>query len=369
MVSGMTRTQLRTSLFAVLIALVVCVGLVPGAVAAQTQVQDAQTGGTVVVEEGETVDNLEAFAGTVVVDGTVTGDVEAVAGSIRINGDVGGNVEATGGSVTIAGTVDGSVEAATGSLEIAEGATIGGDLSGGAGSVAIDGTIDGSAELGADTIRLGDEAAIGGDLRYGGDLEGNTDAVAGTIEQDSSLGTGGDFAPSIPFGSWLVAGYTLALNLVLGAVLLGLFPRFSDGVADRVGRTPLRSGLVGLGVLVGFPVLLIALAITIVGIPLSIVGAFAFAFVLWIGVVYGWFAVAAQALSAADVENRWLALVVGLLVGTLISQIPYVGGLISLLVFLLGLGAFAYGLYSHRKAVGGGRQEPQRGVPEGPAAD
>ncbi|GAB3678626.1 bactofilin family protein [Halopiger thermotolerans] len=369
MVRGMTRTRLRTSLFAVLIALVVCVGLIPGAVAAQAQVQDAQTGGTVVVEEGETVDNLEAFAGTVVVDGTVTGDVDAVAGSIRINGDVSGNVEATGGSVTIAGTVDGDVEAATGSLEVAEGATIGGSLSGGAGSVAIDGTIEGDATIGADTIRLGEDAAIAGDLRYGGDLEGNTDAVAGTIQQDSSLGPSGDFAPSIPFGSWLVAGYTLVLNLVLGAVLLGLFPQFSDGVADRVGRTPLRSGLAGLGVLIGVPILLVALAITIVGIPLSIVGAFAFAFVVWIGVVYGWFAVAARALSAAGVESRWLALVVGVVAGALVARIPWIGGLLSLLVLLLGLGAFAYGLYSHRKAVGGGRQEPQRGVAEGPAAD
>jgi len=48
---------------AVLVALVVF-GTVPATVAAQS---DARTGGTIVVEEGETVDSLEAFGGSVVV--------------------------------------------------------------------------------------------------------------------------------------------------------------------------------------------------------------------------------------------------------------------------------------------------------------
>ncbi|WP_226039844.1 polymer-forming cytoskeletal protein [Natrinema sp. DC36] len=355
------RSQL---VVAMLVVLVVC-GTVPATVAAQS---DARTGGTIVVEEGETVDSLEAFGGSVVVRGTVTGDVSAVGGDVRIEetGQVNGDLEAAGGSVTIAGTVDGDVEVGAGSFTVTESGTVGGTVTAGVGSATIDGTLESDAEIGAETIRLGESASIAGDLRYDGDLEGNTDAVAGEIREDSSLGV--DVAPTIqPFASWLFTAYAFAVNLLLGAILLGLFPRFSDTVADRVATGPLRSGLVGLGVLVGIPVLLIALAITVVGIPLSLVGGLVFALLLWIGIIYGRFAVAAWFLSLVGLGNRWLALVVGLLAGALLSQlpIPVVGEVIGLVVLLLGVGAIARALFSNRRharereqRVGSGPNEP-----------
>ncbi len=341
-----------------MVVLVVC-GTAPATVAAQT---DGQTGGTVVVEEGETVDDLEAFGGTVVVRGTVTGDVSAVGGDVRIErtGEVGGDLEAAGGSVTIAGSVDGDVDVGAGSLSITEEGTVGDDVTAGVGTATIDGAIEGDAEIGADTVRLGETASIAGDLRYSGDLEGNTDAVAGEIERDASLGV--DVAPTVqPFASWLFAAYALAVNLLLGALLLGLFPRFSDGVADRVASGPLRSGLAGLAALIGIPVLLLALAISVVGLPLSLVGGFAFALLVWVGIVYGRFAVAAWALSLVGLGNRWLALVVGLVAGALLSRlpVPIVGEAIGLVVLLLGLGGLVRGL------VGGWRTARDRERPVG----
>ncbi|OAQ53084.1 cell shape determination protein CcmA [Natrinema mahii] len=338
---------------AMLVAIVI-IGIGPLTVAAQS---NGQTGGTVVVEEDETVDSLEAFGGSVVVRGTVTGDVSAVGGDVRIErtGEVGGDLETAGGSVTISGTVDGDVDAGAGSLTITEDGTVGGAVTAGVGTATIDGTIEGDAEIGAETIRLGETASIAGDLRYDGDLEGNTDAVAGAIEEDASLGV--DVAPTIqPFASWLFTAYALAVNLLLGALLLGLFPRFSDGVADRVASGPLRSGLVGLAALIGIPVLLIALAISVVGLPLSLVGSFVFALLVWIGIVYGRFAVAAWVLSLVGLGNRWLALVVGLVAGALLSRlpVPIVGEVIGLVVLLLGLGGLVRGL------VGGWRTARNR---------
>jgi cytoskeletal protein CcmA (bactofilin family) len=346
---------------AVLVALVVF-GTVPATVAAQS---DARTGGTIVVEEGETVDSLEAFGGSVVVQGTVTGDVSAVGGDVRIEetGQVNGDLEAAAGSVTIAGTVDGDVEVGAGSFTVTESGAVGGTVMAGVGSATIDGTLESDAEIGAETIRLGESASIAGDLRYDGDLEGNTDAVAGEVREDSSLGV--DVAPTIqPFASWLFTAYAFAVNLLLGALLLALFPRFSDTVADRVATGPLRSGLVGLGVFVGIPILLIALAITVVGIPLSMIGGLVFALLLWIGIIYGRFAVAAWLLSLVGLGNRWLALVVGLLAGALLSRlpVPVVGEVISLVVLLLGVGAIARALFSNRRHA---REREQR-VSSGP---
>lgn len=61
-------------------------------------------------------------------------------------------------------------------------------------------------------------------------------------------------------------------------------------VPDRVTSHPAR---LVLGVLVGAPVLLVPLAITVIGLPLSLAGALAFALVAWVGLIYGRFAVGA----------------------------------------------------------------------------
>jgi len=323
---------------AIAAALVVALAFVPGSAAAQSE----GIGGTVVVAEGETVEELRAVAGNVIVEGTVTGDVSALAGNVYVRGQVDGDVAVAAGNVEIDGDVGGDVAAAAGTVTITEGAAVVGDV-----TVAAERT----------TIAAG--ASVGGDLTYTGELAGETDGVAGDVTRDDSLvSTGVEVGPSIdPFVGWLSAAYAFVMNLLLGAILLAVFPRFSDSVADRVANDPLRSGLIGLGVLIGVPLVLVAVAITVVGVPLSLVGAFAFALAIWIGIVYGRFAVAAWLLSAVGVESRWLALVVGLVAGTVLSAIPFVGGPLNFLVFLLGLGAFAAALYGLR-----GRRSPEEGV-------
>lgn len=352
--SRRTRTQVAV----VLLLATLVLGTLPLTVAAQSQ---SGVGGTIVVGEGETVSDLSAVGGTVVVEegGTVTGDVGALAGNVYVAGTVEGDLSTAAGNVEITGTVAGDVSVAAGNLVLAEGATIG-NLETGAGSVQLDGTIVGDASIAAETIVLGDASAIAGDLRYDGDLEGTTGGVAGDVTRDSTLGF--DVAPTIqPISSWLFGLYALVLNLLLGAALLTLFPRFSSGVTERVAGDPVRTGLVGLAVLVGVPILLVAIAITVIGIPITLVGALVFALAIWIGVVYGRFAVAAWALSKSGNDNRWFALVVGLVGGAILVQLPIVGGPINLVLFLLGLGALSAGLYGHFQRT---RASPDEADPE-----
>ncbi|WP_458209401.1 hypothetical protein [Haladaptatus sp. NG-SE-30] len=53
-----------------LLVLLLVFATIPGIAAAESR-----AGGTIVVEEGETVKGLEAFGGTVIVRGTVDGDL------------------------------------------------------------------------------------------------------------------------------------------------------------------------------------------------------------------------------------------------------------------------------------------------------
>lgn len=321
------------------------------ATTAMSSVAAAQptTAGTVVVEEGETVSEVDAFAGTIIVRGHVTGDVSGAAGTVVIAGTVDGAVDVATGSLRISGTV-GSVSGGAGSIHLAEGGVVAGNFEVGGGDVMIDGTIQGNARIGAGTITLGETAAIGGSLTYDGTLQGNLGAVEGDVTRDRSLGAevGSGLQPIAEGASAL---YAFLLHLLLGALLLAVFPAFSRRTADRVSTDPVRTGLIGLGALVGVPVLLLAIAITVVGIPIALAGLLLFGFLAWIGLVYGRFAVGTWLLSLLDREHRWMALVAGLLVGSLLAFVPFVGGVLNFLIFLLGLGALASGLYAHYKGT------------------
>lgn len=314
--------------------LIVVLSVLPGVAAAATR-----TGGTVVVGADETVDeNLEAFGGSVVVRGTVNGDLQAFGGSVVVEGTVTGDVEATAGSVQILGTVGGDVSAAGGAVDIGDGAQIGGTLEAGAGSIAVGGTVLGDARLGADNVRLGENARIGGDLVYDGDLtraDGAT--IDGSVTRDEGMNVGANEDFAIPGVVFTVYGVFVAL--LVGAILLLAFPGTAAAVADRATGDPLRTGGIGLLTAVAVPIVLVVVAVTVVGIPLALAGSLAFGLLVWLGTIYGRFVLGTWLLSLADVDNRWAALVVGVVTVALLRLVPVVGALTRFVVFLLGFGA------------------------------
>jgi len=339
----MTRPTGSHSRVVLLVGVLVCLAVVPA-----PAVAEPRAGGTVVVEAGETTGDLEAYGGDVTIHGTVDGDLEVFAGNVRILGEVTGNVETASGNVVIAGTVGGDVSATGGNVLLGENATVGGTFEAGAGSVRLDGQVAGPVRVGAGEIVLGPSAAIGGGLEYDGNLTRSDGAtVGGEVVNNPDLEVG-DPLPSIP--GFVFGLYVVLVNLVVGAVLLLVFPRFTRGMADRTAERPARTGAVGLLALVGTPILLVLLAITIVGIPLALAGAIVYGLAVWLGVVLGRYVLGAWLLSFVDVDNRWAALLVGMVVMVAVTRIPILGGLLDLVVLLMGLGALVYGLYRGYRA-------------------
>ena len=356
-----TAPQSGARLVALLVATAVVLSLGTGVAAAQSPQGAA---GTIVVGPDETYDSVQGVAGTVIVRGTVTGDIAAAAGTVHVTetGQIGGDVEAAAGAVRIDGTVTGDVSVAGGTVEIGETAQIGGDLDVGAGYIAVHGTIDGSVTAGAEELVLGPTATVGGDFRY--DAASFTRdpgaSVSGSVVEDDSIGDdAGPNADQFTLPSWVGVVYGLLANFLLGALLLAVFPLFSTRVADRIAESPATAGGAGVLTLIAVPLALVVLLLTIVGIPLSLVGAVGFGATVWIATVYGQFAVGAWALSLADHDNRWLALAVGLIGFAVLGALPTVGWVFDLLALLLGLGALALTLsesYQRRGSSAGGRQ-------------
>ena len=320
--------------------------------------------GVIVVEADETVDRIDAVAGSVVVRGTVTGDVSGVAGHVHVteSGQVDGSIETAAGAVRIDGTVAGDVATGSGHVEITDTARVGGNLDLGTGYLLVDGQVDGDVRANAERIVLGPNADVGGEFRYDAASFSQDPAstVAGGVVEDPELGgdTGDEFA--VP--SWLGILYGLLANLLLGVLLLAVFPLFTADVAARVGDRPLVSGGVGLLTLVGVPILLLLVALTVVGIPLSLFAVVGFGAAIWIAVVLGQYALGAWALELAGVDNRWLALLVGLVAVALIGTVPILGAIVDLVVLLVGLGALAVSLRAQYQSRQGSRSMSGGGV-------
>ncbi|AUV81583.1 hypothetical protein C2R22_07880 [Salinigranum rubrum] len=350
--------SMNKNVLALVLALIVVVGVVPGVAAAQASGIE-RVGGLVEVADGETVTgDLSAVGGTIVVAGTVTGDVEATGGSVVVapTGVVEGNLAAIGGSVLVEGTVGGDAEAFGGSVYVRDGARVGGTLEAAAGSVRLDGQVAGDARLAGETVTVGPTAAVGGNLLY--DAETFTASpeasVAGAVRAEEGIITDEPTVapPAIPRGVGAV--YGLLANLLLGAALLLAVPRFTGVVTSVGAQKTLRSGGVGLLALVGVPVALVLVALTIVGIPLSLAGIVAFALLLWVAFVYGTLVTGTWLLSLVEREGRWLALGVGLVAVTLVGLVPFVGGVVEFLVLLVGLGAFVLAVGGVRSGEEGG---------------
>lgn len=311
----MVRTQ---RLLALLVVVALALAVVPGSAAADTRAGDA-----VVVDENETVDGLTAFGGSVVVHGTVDGDVTAL-----------------GGTVVVYGTVTGDVTALGGSVEVDDGGVVQGDLTAAGGAITIAGNVGGDVSAAAETVTLTDTAVIGGTLSYGGEL---ISAPGATVEGGIVQGSAG-FGPFPSIPDWVGALSGIVSTLVVGALLVAVLPGFTDRVADAAVDAPGRSALSGVGFLVFVPVTLILIAFTLIGIPLTILGFVAYGVLITVGYVAGNYTIGRYALSIREMENRWLALLVGVLLVAAVDLAPLVGGLVQLAVLLVGVGALVRAL-------------------------
>jgi cytoskeletal protein CcmA (bactofilin family) len=325
------------SALAVLSAVLLVVTLFAGTAVAQEQ----QVGGTVVVQEGEEVDGFRTFAGTVIVRGTVEGNLEAYAGSVVIEegGTVDGELRAYSGDVRIAGRVTGSVASYAGSTELTETGVVDGVLGAFGGDVRIAGEVGDDVNVGADTVTLAETARIRGSLTYDADLNDQGGQVDGNVQQASDLALVP--SPDLPLGSRIL--YSMLANALLGLLLLVFLPNTSTRVADRVVESPVVSAAAGVGVGILLPLLAVLFAITLVGLPLSLMLLLVLAAVLWVGTVYARLAIGAYLLTFTDVDSKYAPLAVGVVLVGLLVELPFVGWVVWLVVTALGVGALAVG--------------------------
>jgi hypothetical protein len=260
-------------------------------------------------------------------------------------------VRTAGGNVRVLGEVEGDVSSGFGAIEIH--GPVGGDVEAGSGDVFVDAPVGGDVHLGTGYLRLGPNAEVAGRVSVGsGRFWAHPQAEYGGEVRAADMSP--DFERDGPMGAFTgLAGRTLAaLLLAASAVLLAvLAPRPLRTVAASLEATPGRALLLGLGSLPATVGLCVALALTGVGLLLLPLLVPAYLFLVLFGALVAAYALGRAVLLATGKYRAGdaVAAAVGALLVVLVSLVPFVGGLLVVLLALAGAGATVMALLAHKQ--------------------
>ncbi len=367
------------------LCLCVCVALLAVMVvpAPASALEIRQDDDVIVIAATETIDDtLVVAAESVVVEGTITGSLIAVGQSIDIAGSVGGNVVTFAEDINIRGDVAGSVIGGSSAFSI-NGATINGDawvagesVTLGSGSsilknatfagesvsvegtvtkdltalcenVELNGTVGADLEAFAGRLRLLSNANVAGNVRFRTEDEdrlyrADSAQVGGTIEfldMPDEMQPRNEYT-ELEFYLWQIA--QLIGAFLVGWVLLTLVPSLGR-LSIGAGVEGLKSAGVGLLALISVPIAALIIAITLIGIPIALILVGVWMLGLYLTQIVVGSAIGRMLMPENDSVPQ--TLIVGLLLVTVVVNLPFIGGIIGFVLMILGLGLLVQYLF------------------------
>lgn len=324
---------------------------------------------------GQTVDlsghfhkDVYVWGNSVTISGQVDGDVIVGGSFVRITGDIGGNLRTFGSQVEIEGTVAKNVTVAGGVVTIKENADIGWDLIIAGGMVSVNGPVHGIINAAAGNLELNslveqgvnakidkegqflikDNAEIKGPVNYtwhkdaqisdGAVIEGEVNRT-----EPSYSGSTKDTKEIISKAFWGMKLFKFAALLLIGLILLAIFGKFSEKIADKMQEK------FGLGLGIGFlvvaltPLAFIILMITIIGIPLAFLWVAALGVIFHISKVFASLFLGKlilEKLLKKKKADKYLSFLIGLVLLSIVGLIPILGWLVWSVFTLAALGSF-----------------------------
>ncbi len=289
------------------------------------------------------------FRDVTVERGAYGGEVSTVFGDVRVRGPVAGDVHSAFGDVGVDAGVGGSVNSGFGDIVVRD--PVAGEVDAGFGDVYVNSSVGGDVDVDHGGIRLGRDALVMGDVRSGsGEVDFHPESVV-----NGNMGTGmmPDFGSSgdddlIGYIGWFFAAAGFAACVVLAAVVA---PRSLSAAARRAEEVPGWSLLVGLVSVPAVLVLSVALAVSVVGVPLLLLMAPAYLALVFYGALVAAFFVGRKVVLATGRyrSGNALAAVVGAVLVAATALIPFLGELLLFALALLGTGAAILALVSRRR--------------------
>ena len=320
----------------------------------QTVNDSLLAGGEVVNIDGNVVGNLFVWARRVAVKGTVKGDVVVFAQTLDVDGTVEGNVYVFAQFASIRGHVVRGVYSFAEHVQLDSASQVDGELVAASGSTEVRGTIGKHLSAYSGYVGLWTPARVGGDVEAHVAKAKNLFVEPGVViagKTETFLPTRRPSRYARP-GFYLMQGVRLGAALLTGLVLYWLFPILFAARLDKASSVLLTMGL-GFLVLVAPPIAALIAAITLVGLPLALLGAGLWLACLYVAKIFV-AALIGQGIRRSPLsqpKSFALDLLIGLAIVFVAINLPYLGGWIRFLVLLLGLGLAFIQARSHWQRV------------------
>ncbi|MGH9863053.1 MAG: zf-HC2 domain-containing protein [Candidatus Acidiferrales bacterium] len=314
-------------------------------------------GGETLIVNGTITGNLIAFGERVEINGTVKGDVVCFSGPVYVKGKVEGNLFSFSHFVEVTGRIGGSAHAFAQYLDVEREGTVQGDAFAFVGDASVDGTVgrdlrtfSGATHVAGTVgrhlrartgrLRVSPGAHVGGNVdayvRRATDIQIDPGAVAGKVETHLAPSR---WARYTRMRFYLWQAVKVAAAFLTGLAFFCLFPALFSLRLESGGAALRRMG-VGFLALVAPPAAIVLACLTLVGLPLGLLGLAVWLAALYLAKVFVGVYVG-QALTATPVtqlSSFARTLLVGLLVVFVAINLPFLGKPVHFLVLLLGLG-------------------------------
>jgi len=306
---------------------------------------DVFTAGQHLTVEGSITDNLTAGFQFVTLRGDVGGMVVAAAQTIVVDAEIGDDLYAFGSEVRITenGVIRGNVFVGSGIFRL-EGGHVDGWIHGGTGTAFLNGTVRDSVILETGSIDFGENfTAKGTKLTVKEPLDAESlkyipENFKVVLDRDEA------FYQSTFFYATFISAF------VIGALMAWLFPTFSGNMLIFAGKSIPRTSGIGFLALIGIPVGSVILGLMILTIPLALIALVLYFILIFFSSIVSGLFIGHTMLSRAGKEtspgNLVLALLIGLVIVNLLTEIPILGWLFSLLFVCFGMGSVITYLWS-----------------------
>ncbi len=309
---------------------------------------------------GESKSDVSLAGNSLTVNAPVAGDLNVLGADINIHAPIGDDLRIVGGSVVVASKVAGDIVMLGGSLKILSTADVRGDVLFLGGQLTVEGQIAGSVYGRSETARI--DAVVGGDVRVramqyltlgdrahitGGvvytsirDIERSQNAVVeGSVIKEPSL----DVPDSEPISIML----PVLIILFTSLALYMLFRERIQILTNAAGAQYGFFGLVGLGLLIGVPILGAILMVSVVGVIVSI--SLFLMYILAIIVAWSLAGVVCGTLIMRRImktnQVTFLSALAGTLLFMLLWFVPIIGPIVSFAAFLIVFGGLGVQFY------------------------
>lgn len=280
-------------------------------------------------------------AQTITVTGKVSGDIRVAGQTVNVNSDLSRNASIAGQDVTISkeAKVGRDLQIAGETLNI-DGA-VGRDLSVESGKTYINNTIGRNANVNAaEKLILQDSATINGNLKYSSPVKlvktgsANVEGTTTYTKIDSDKTASRD---------WLVIWqlYVLLGLTLVSVVLVTLFPQAFRRLSDIAGKKLGWAFLTGFVAMFAVPIVIFSFFISLIGIPFALILILLWILALVITFPLAFYIVGARVLP--KLHPVLMILIISLVIGV-IQILPFIGGLITFALYLLGSGTLLLGL-------------------------